>query len=125
MSEERPKSPINGVPLPIGRPFVPGEEQREKSSKAGKASAQARRQRKSLKEDLLLALSEEVTQKDGKKAPVQKALSVSLIKAALNGNVRAYEIIRDTIGEKPAEVMNVNMPDPSIMEEVKEYLKAK
>lgn len=31
-------------------------------------------------------------------------LTSSLIESALGGNVRAYEIIRDTIGEKPIEV---------------------
>jgi hypothetical protein len=34
-------------------------------------------------------------------------LTTSLIDSALSGNVRAYEIIRDTIGEKPIEEAEV------------------
>lgn len=71
----------------------------EEQSKGGKASVESRRRRKTLKEELLLMLSNE---------DIQKSITVALINEAIKGNnagsVRgAFETIRDTIGEKPAE----------------------
>ena len=75
------------------------EEQRAIASAGGKASGEARRKRKTLKEELLLMLS------DG---DIQEKISVALINEAINGNnagsvTKAFEVIRDTIGEKPAD----------------------
>ena len=75
------------------------EQRRKNASKAGKASAKKRAERKTLKEELLLLLSENDT---------QNKISVALIKQAQTGNTKAYEIIRDTIGEKPKDNVNVS-----------------
>ena len=74
-------------------------EQRAIASAGGKASGEARRKRKTLKEELLLMLS------DG---DIQEKISLALINEAINGNnagsvTKAFEVIRDTIGEKPVE----------------------
>ena len=69
-------------------------ELREMATKGGKASGEARRKRKSLKEELLLMLEDE---------EVQKSVTIALINQAQKGNVRAYEMMRDTIEEKPVE----------------------
>lgn len=70
------------------------EERREIARKGAEASNKAQRERKTLKEELLLLLSQGDTQEE---------MSLSLIQQALNGNVKAFETIRDTIGEKPVE----------------------
>lgn len=75
------------------------EQRRKNASKAGKASAKKRAERKTLKEELLLLLSEDST---------QSKISVALIKQAQSGNTKAYEIIRDTIGEKPKDNFNIS-----------------
>ena len=41
----------------------------------------------------------------------QVAMSTALLQAAIKGNVRAYEVIRDTIGEKPVERMEAALTD--------------
>lgn len=69
-------------------------EQRAIASAGGKASGEARRARKTLKEELLLLLSEGDTQQN---------VSVALIQKALDGDTKAFEVLRDTIGEKPTE----------------------
>ena len=69
-------------------------EQREISSKGGKASAEAKKARKTLKETLLLMLEEGNTQND---------ITLALLQKALNGDTKAYEVIRDTVGEKPTD----------------------
>lgn len=89
------------MPMPSGNPqnFKPmnmrtKEEQRKIASAGGKASGEARRRRKTLKAELLALLS------DG---DIQNQLSLAIITKALSGDVKAFEVIRDTIGEKPIE----------------------
>ena len=73
-------------------------ERREIAKKAGIKSGEKRRERKALKEELLLLLSTGDT---------QKKLSVALIEKAMNGEVKAFEVIRDTIGEKPRDKQEI------------------
>ena len=69
-------------------------QQREIASKGGKASVEAKRKRKTLKEELLLMLEDE---------ELQQSVAIALIKQAQNGNVKAFGMLRDTIGEAPVE----------------------
>lgn len=86
------------------RNLIPNSERtpnelREMARNGGLASGEARRKRKTLKEELLLMLS------DG---DIQEKISIALINEAINGNnagsvTKAFEVIRDTIGERPVE----------------------
>lgn len=83
----------------IATQFKSGEEAAENGRKGGIASGESKRRRKTLKEELLLMLEDE---------SVQKSITAALIAEAIEGNnagsVRgAFETIRDTIGERPAE----------------------
>ena len=69
-------------------------ELRKMARNGGLASGEARRKRKTLKEELLLMLENE---------EVQKSVAVALIQEAQNGNVKAFGMLRDTIGEAPVE----------------------
>lgn len=70
-----------------------------------------------MREDLLTLLKEEITDKNsGRTMGTQAALSAALIKQALSGNTKAYEIIRDTIGEKPVENVNIVSADFSALD---------
>ena len=76
-----------------------------------------------MREDLLTLLKEEITDKNsGRTMGTQAALSAALIKQALSGNTKAYEIIRDTIGEKPVEKVAVTTPAPDVIEGVEKAL---
>ena len=70
------------------------EEAVKNGRKGGIASGEAKRKRKTLKEELLLMLEDE---------EVQKSVAVALIQEAQNGNVKAFGMLRDTIGEAPVE----------------------
>ena len=74
-------------------------EQKEISSKGGKASAKAKKERNTLKQELLLILENE---------DMQKKISTALIKEAEKGNTKAFEVIRDTIGEKPTDNLKLS-----------------
>ena len=69
-------------------------ERKEIASKGQKASTEAKRARKTLKETLLLMLEEGNMQND---------ITLALLQKALNGDTKAYEVIRDTVGEKPTD----------------------
>lgn len=90
------------------------EEARKISSNGGKKSGEVRRKRKALREELLALLSAGNTQKN---------ISLALIDQALNGNVKAFETIRDTIGEKPVEKVVMSEVDPNVISEVEEMVK--
>lgn len=118
MSDKRPVSPVNGQPVPDGNPpWEPGEKAREIGRKGGKRSAEVRAARKTLREELLALLSEQITDKNsGKKVAAQEAMSTALIRQAVQGNTKAYEIIRDTIGEKPMETVSITAVDFSALD---------
>ena len=73
--------------------------QREIQSKGGKVSAQNRRERKKMREDLLALLDTKLTNDEGKKVTVQKEICQAWIEQALKGNMMAIKELRDTIGE--------------------------
>lgn len=81
------------------KPVRTKSEARERGKNGGIKSGEVRKQRKTLKEELLLLLSE---------GQIQKKISLSLIREALDGNTKAYEIIRDTIGEKPQDNVKIS-----------------
>ena len=94
------------------------KEQKEICSKAGKKSGESRRKRKTLREELLALLSDGNTQKN---------MTIALLNEALNGNnagsvTKAFETIRDTIGEKPVEKIVVAEVDQSIIDEVEQIV---
>ena len=76
------------------KPVSSKKEARERGRKGGLASVEARRKRKSLKEELLLMLEDE---------ELQQSVAIAVIKQAQNGNVKAFGMLRDTIGEAPVE----------------------
>lgn len=120
---ERPKSPINGQPLPEGHaPFKAGQEARENGRKGGIKSGEARRARKTLREELEALLTEEITDKNGRRMQTQKAISASMIKQALTGSTKAFELIRDTIGEKPVDKVMLAEVDQATIDEVEKMI---
>jgi hypothetical protein len=70
------------------------EEAREIGRKGGIASGEARRKRKTLKEELLLLLE---------KGDTQERISLALLQKAMQGDTKAFEVLRDTVGEKPVD----------------------
>ena len=70
------------------------EEARELGRKGGIASGIARRERKTLKEELIMLLEDDDN---------NLKISVALLKRALDGDISAFTTIRDTIGEKPSD----------------------
>lgn len=84
------------------------QKRRENASKAGKASGEAKRRRKTLREAMLILLETDVENKEGKKVNRQEAMLVALWKKAVMGDVSAYRAIAETIGEGAAQKLELN-----------------
>lgn len=98
------------------------EERRERASKAGKASVEARRRKKALRECLSVLLEKEYVSESGGKASGAELISVKLFRRAVDGEIRAFEVIRDTIGEMPTQRMEIDTIDPQARAEMDELL---
>lgn len=79
------------------------EKAREIGRIGGKKSVEVRRERKKFREMFKILLAEEITDKKGNKKNTQEAICIAQIREALKGNTKAFETIRDTIGEKPID----------------------
>ena len=116
MSEEKKK--------PRGNTFdkMTPEQRSECGRKGGKTKAENFRKRKELKETLNLLLSlplehrnvadiehiQAFAKLNGKNVTVDQAMMIKVVQRALKGDLQAIAMIRDTIGEKPAENVNVD-----------------
>ena len=88
-------------------------EARELGRKGGLASGKVRKEKRLLKDELEIIM--ETVNKDG--VTYQELISTALVKEALKGNTKAYEIIRDTLGQKPIEVQQI-MEAPIIIDNI-------
>ena len=106
------------------QPFT-SEQNREEAAKNGRkggiASGEARRRKKTMRETLEAVLAMQVGKgksadieaiKDfaglkGKNITVQEAMIIAQAQKALKGDLAALQFIRDTIGQKPTENMNL------------------
>lgn len=94
------------------------DEAREIGSKGGKKSGEVRRMRKTLREQMELLLSLPVKDENTKSyieslgidpetIDNATALTISMYQEGLKGNTKAYELIRDTVGEKPTDKLSI------------------
>lgn len=90
----------------------------EEHSKGGKASAEARRQKKNLRLALEMLLEKDFKDKDGNVVSGAEAITAKLFQQAMNGNVKAFETLRDTVGQKPVEKVMVAEVDQNVIDEV-------
>ena len=102
------------------------DEAKKNGAKGGIASGKARREKKAFKETLETLLSmpmkngDEISVDDiqnfaaikGKNISVQEAILIAQVQKAMKGDTRAAEYVRDSIGQKPTDNMNmsVNLP---------------
>ena len=112
--KQQPVSPVNGQPLPKGIRFTKDD---ERARNAGRKSGKVRAERKSLREELLQLLAQKIKDEEtGEMMTTQASMSMALILQALAGNTKAFEIVRDTIGEKPVDNLNIVSPNYSALE---------
>ena len=112
---------------------------RECSSKGGKASVEARRRKKLMRENLEILCQlpakggratdvesiKNFAELKGKNITVEQAMLIAQIKKALGGDTTALTFIRDTMGQKPVEQAKVetNSTEASLLAEIVGQLK--
>lgn len=103
------------------------DERKASAKKAGKASGQARKKKKELKEYLQALLDTKQTvcvNGKEKKITTSEAMAMKAIKEALKGDWKAWELVRDTAGQKPVDKVKVTTIDPDIINEVERAVEA-
>lgn len=105
------------------------EQRREYGRRGGLTKGENYKRRKELKEtlDILLDMPlkkgrttsvekvQAFTEMKGKNITVDQAMMVCLIQKALKGDLNAIAMVRDTIGEKPTEKLDVKDVTPVII----------
>lgn len=94
------------------------EEVRAIASKGGKNSVESRRRKKLLKECFEVLLDKDFKGKDGKIATGAETLAMTVFQKAQRGDLKAFELVRDTAGEKPVDKVMLAEVDQKTVDEV-------
>lgn len=98
---------------------ITAEEQRKIASMGGKASVEARKRKKKIQEYLEILLEKEVSKdSDGNSITGAEGLAIKALKAALQGDWKAWELVRDTAGQKPVERIVMAEVSQDVIDEV-------
>lgn len=94
------------------------EQRREQARKANRACTRAKREAKEIKDFLKILLDTKMTTTDGKKMTGAEAMATRAFREAIKGDWKAWELVRDTAGQKPADRVVVSDIDPDVISEV-------
>lgn len=92
-------------------------------SKGGHARAKKIKEKKTMREILDYLLGKEITNKKGEKATTKEAILVAAIQKAIEGDIKALQFIRDTIGEMPVVKQEVENKGINIVVADKQHKK--
>ena len=99
------------------------EEARERGRKGGKASGEARRRKKELRELIEAAFDREIVNNaTGERMRTDEAMVLKQIQNALEGDTKAFVVLRDTAGQMPIQRVEVDTIDPQARAEMDELL---
>ena len=101
--------------MPLTEHYFTSENASELGRKGGVASGESRRKRKTFRESLLTILSlpvddptlVEALKNLGLDPTFQSAIDLAQIRQALRGDTDASRFVRDTVGEKPREELEI------------------
>lgn len=95
------------------------EEIVEAARKAGKASGKARRDKKNLRLALEALLEKKTTDPEtGKKMTGTELITLKLYEQAVQGNVKAFEVLRSTVGQDAVQKIMLAEVDQTVIDEV-------
>jgi hypothetical protein len=90
----------------------------EEQKKGGIASGKARAEKRDLRKALELLLEQTYTDKKGVTRTGAQAITEKLFSEVMKGNVKAFEVLRDTVGQKLPDRIMIAEVDPAVIEEV-------
>ena len=94
----------------------------DEAKKGGIASGEARRRKRDLRLALEMLLEKDMTSKDGQTMSGTEAITAKLFEQALKGNVKAFETIRSTVGQKPVDRVMISEVDQATIDEVEKMM---
>lgn len=90
----------------------------DEQSAGGKASGKARAEKRDLRKALELLLEQTYTDRKGVQRTGAQAITERLFAEVMKGNVKAFEVLRDTVGQKPIEKVMIAEVDQDVIDEV-------
>lgn len=98
----------------------------EEASRGGKRSAEVRREKRDLRRALEVLLDKEYTdKKSGNVQTGAELLAFKQFQKALEGDTKAFEVVRDTAGQKPMERVNITANDDETIKEMQDFFSQK
>lgn len=94
------------------------EEAAKNGAKGGRRSGEVRRQKRDLRRALENLLEKDFVDKNGMTVSGTDAIAARLFEQAMRGNIRAFQTLRDTVGQKPIEKVMVAEVDQDVIDEV-------
>ena len=90
----------------------------EEAKRGGVNSGKARRKRKAFAEAFNTLLERQFTDQNGNQLQGVEAIAAKTFQAAMNGDLKAMQIIRDTVGEMPIQRVETVEISPETYERV-------
>ena len=91
---------------------------KEERAKGAATTNAKKKQKVQLREAFQVLLDTEITDKSGKTLSGNEALALKAFQAALKGDWRAWELVRDTSGQKPVDKVMFAEVEPEVISEV-------
>lgn len=88
----------------------------DEAKKGGIASGEARRRKRDIRLALEALLEKDISDKNGNVMTTTEAIALKQIEKALKGDTKAFEVVRDTVGQKPTEKLDLTVNDDSTRE---------
>jgi len=92
------------------KPFTSDQSHAEavaNGAKGGIASGEARRRKRDIRLALEALLEKDIQDKHGNTMSTAEAIALKQIEKALKGDTKAFEVVRDTAGQKPMDKVEV------------------
>ncbi len=90
----------------------------EEAKKGAQKSAEVRRAKRDLRNAIEILLETDIKGKNGEIKSGAEAIAIAQFQKALKGDTRAFEVLRDTAGQKPIEKVMVADVEQSVIDEV-------
>lgn len=100
--------------------LIPGKHKltREENRKGGKKSAETRKRKKDLRLALEVLLEKGFKDKNGNELTGTEAITAKLFEQAMKGNIKAFEVIRSTVGQDPVQKVMIAEVSQDVIDEV-------
>lgn len=90
----------------------------DEASKGGKKSAETRKRKKELRIAFEALLEKEFVDAKGVSKSGAELIAFKQFEKALKGDSRAFEVVRDTAGQKPADVVITSEISADVIDEI-------